>query len=384
MKKINNLIFLFLLFLVSCNNNKKESENIAETLSVDLDKISDVSFSDLFTKMEIVPLETRDESLLSDATKYAYNEKEKCYFVFDNRQQVLFCFDENGKFKFSSAHLKGSGPEEYAIGQDFNYNPFSFTYEILDFPDKINIYDKNLKFIKRLSGIGQGVLAPLCSFMPLNKDMYALYNHDNNDEEDRVYLYDISVDTIKETFHLQRLFNYISNSLQPFTITNSQVYFLPSSFSNTLYRIDLESFSLVPVLNVDYGKKALPENIIENYKKDSKSTLSFFTTGSRDYAYTRDITQNEYIFCIISQYNNNYFRTIYDKNSKKISTFSNFSNNIFLPEPFLLTNNIWYSCTSVSNIDSAINMDYLTEESKLRLSQIKEDDNPVIVKYYLK
>jgi hypothetical protein len=179
MKNLKNLIYLLLIFAVSCNSNKKETDGTTETLSIDIEKASVANFSDLFAKMEIVPLETNDESLLGGLLKWYYNEKENGYFSFDIQQKIMHCI--------------------------------------------------------------------------------------------------------------------LSND-------------------------------------------------------DKKS-------------------------CI----------TLYNKKSKKINSFSSeFSNGITLLQPFWLSNSVWYSYTSASEINSIIDMDYLTAESKLRLSQIQEDDNPVIVKYYLK
>jgi hypothetical protein len=386
MKIFKSLFFLLLIFFVSCNNNKKEAVDTTDTLSIDLDKISSVNFSDLFTKIEIVPLETSDESLLGGRLNWYYNEKENDYFSFDIQQEIMYCFDENGKFKFSSEHLKGAGPGEYAEGSDFSYNPFDSTYEIMDFYGKINKYDREMKFIKHVNKNGGYNVKSY--FIPLNEDMHALYydnsnNYDNG--EDVLYFYSESEDTIKKTIHQQRLINYIHSPCQPFTFTDNQAYLLPPSFSNTLYRLDLDSLLLIPVLNVDYGKKTMTEDIAKNYNNSRESVMDLFHEKSNDYAFTANILQNGNVYCVISMYNQEAPITIYDKNSKKIKSFpSEFSNGIPILHPFLLTDDIWYSCISASSINSAIDMEYLTTESKLRLSQIKEDDNPVIVKYYLK
>jgi hypothetical protein len=175
MKIFKNFVFLLLIFPVSCNSNRKETVDTTETLSIDMDKISDIEFSNLFTKMEIIPLETNEESLLGDDIGYIYNEKENCYFAFDKQQKIMFCFDENGEFKFSSAHLKGAGPGEYSMGQDFNYNPFDSSYEIIEMTGWINKYDKEMKFMKRLNYKPEINL--VTSFISLSKDMYALYNN---------------------------------------------------------------------------------------------------------------------------------------------------------------------------------------------------------------
>jgi hypothetical protein len=314
--------------------------------------------------------------------KFTYNEIEKCYFAFDSQQKIIFCFDENGKFKFSSAHLKGAGPGEYSMGEDFSYNPFDSSYEIIEMTGWINKYDKEMKFMKRLNYKPE--INRVTSSISLSKDIHALYYNSggmSENGEDVLYFYSESEDTIKETIHLKRLVNYINHSsVQPFTLTDNQVSLFPPYFSNTLYTIDLETLSLVPVLNVDYGKKTLTEDIAKNYD-NNEAIAKLYSSG---YVFTWNILQNANMYCVISRDGENYYITLCNKNSKKVSPFSKLSNNIGIIFPFLLTNDVWYNYTSASDINYFIDMEYLTAESKLRLSQIQEDDNPVIVKYYLK
>jgi hypothetical protein len=107
--------------------------------------------------------------------------------------------------------------------------------------------------------------------------------------------------------------------------------------------------------------------------------------GIREYALTYDILQNDNLYFILSRYNTNYYLTFYDKNTKKaVTTSDNFTNGGKMAKLFLLSDTVWYGYVEASDIDSHIVMEYLTEESKQKLSQIKEDDNQVIVKYYLK
>jgi hypothetical protein len=294
MKKFKNLIYLFLVFVVSCHDNKKETDGAIETLSIDVDKISAVDFSELFTEIEIVPLETSEESLLGNSIKYAYNEKLNCYFIFDRQQETLFCFDENGKFQFSSAHLKGSGPGEYINGRDFNYNPFDSTCEIMDIIGRIYKYDEKMQFVRRLND-KERIRHRATSFIPLSEDMYALYDFDGKD--DMLYFYSESEDTIKKTIRLKKLI-FIISSEQPFTFTDNQTCLLPPSFSNTLYRIDLDSLSLVPVFSVDYGKKTMTEDVAKNY--GIEESMNLFRNGSSDgYVFTHKILQNDNMYCVV-------------------------------------------------------------------------------------
>jgi hypothetical protein len=83
--------------------------------------------------------------------------------------------------------------------------------------------------------------------------------------------------------------------------------------------------------------------------------------------------------------NKKIYFSIYDKKIKQTITGNNkLSNGVIIPMFHFISNDILYCIAPASHINSAIDINYLTEKSKMLLPQIQEDDNPIIVKYYLK
>ena len=86
-------VCLCLLLLGSCSD--KQGELGYPVLKVSLNE-QDVSMKDLFSRLEVIPLETNDSSLL------VFPDKVLCrngrYEVFDHKRYALFLFDENGRF----------------------------------------------------------------------------------------------------------------------------------------------------------------------------------------------------------------------------------------------------------------------------------------------
>ncbi|GHT29705.1 hypothetical protein FACS189432_08910 [Bacteroidia bacterium] len=129
----------------------------------------------------------------------------------------------------------------------------------------------------------------------------------------------------------------------------------------------------------------MPEDMLKNFQNTIETVNDVNENGIREYALTYDILQNDNLYFVQSRYNTNFYLTFYDKNTKKtVTTSDKFINGEKMANLFLLSDTVWYGYVDASDIDSYIVMEYLTEESKQKLSQIKEDDNPVIVKYYLK
>jgi hypothetical protein len=111
-------VIIFLTACLSCSDKK----NTEISGLIDLNKIDPVSINDLFESIEVVQLETNAECLIAHATKIIFYDNR--YYVFDVRQQAIFCFDSTGKFVFKIAN-RGQGPEEYLNLEDFNIDSYN-------------------------------------------------------------------------------------------------------------------------------------------------------------------------------------------------------------------------------------------------------------------
>lgn len=90
MKKLLGIFIMMLLFACTPTD-----ENKIPTLSVDLHSPA-VSLEDLFSKVEIIPLETSDSCLLVSIDKIV--NVDGLLYIFDGRRPALYVFDEKGTF----------------------------------------------------------------------------------------------------------------------------------------------------------------------------------------------------------------------------------------------------------------------------------------------
>ena len=79
-------------------------------------KETNTSLFDLFEKVELIPLETTDSSLIKWTSKVRYHAGK--YYVFDEAQSALFIFDDRGSY-INKIHRIGQGPGEYEHIYDF-------------------------------------------------------------------------------------------------------------------------------------------------------------------------------------------------------------------------------------------------------------------------
>ncbi|MDR2835401.1 MAG: 6-bladed beta-propeller [Bacteroidales bacterium] len=377
MKKTVLIIGILLFSFGGCKNQKDVVEGIDSVL-IDFEHASTLDFDAYFSKIEIIPLASNENSLIANCEKLILNENKQSYMIFDYKQGGIFCFDKQGRFLFNSLNKKGEGPEEYSVCFDFVYNTFDSTYEFLDPMGVIQVYDENMNFIKRIKINDKEKFGAIQFFMPISHDIYALYNY--TDENEMLYFYSKSKEKIIKTISLPKIMDFLKLNAAPFSKINDVIFFNSASISNTIYQINPKTLSLLPVM-IDYGNKTLTEEIGKNYNiKESGPTIF----EENKYAFPLKITQNEKAYYILSMWNKKIYFSIYDKKTKQIITGNKFSNDLIITMFNFATNEALYCITVASHINSAIDINYLTEEGKIQLPKIQEDDNPIIVKYYLK
>ena len=148
------LIYLFLCILFcQCKSEEKTSDIITP---IDLKTLSeDVSFYDLFTKAEIIPLEICNSSMLATVDKYEISND--TIYILDRRQHDVFMYDLSGHF-LGRLSRKGNGPGEYPAISDMTINRFTGNVEILSTTGCLMIYSCDLKkfilFIHFIMSVG--------------------------------------------------------------------------------------------------------------------------------------------------------------------------------------------------------------------------------------
>lgn len=81
-----------------------------------MDRSKELSDVDLFEKIELIPLETQDSSLVGRLKKII-TVKDKYYITVDEKH-IVTIFDNNGKYISNSSKMYGNGPGEYMIYSD--------------------------------------------------------------------------------------------------------------------------------------------------------------------------------------------------------------------------------------------------------------------------
>lgn len=104
------LLPIICLLLFSCTSNKPEIDFSIINLSDNVTEVTNLPLSDAVEKVDIVPLETTDESLINDLTLIEVTDN--FIFIYQRKNSEILRFARNGKF-LNKIGRKGQGPGEY-------------------------------------------------------------------------------------------------------------------------------------------------------------------------------------------------------------------------------------------------------------------------------
>lgn len=119
----NFFLLIGILSIIGCSSNKKQSvqNEIQDCMSVinlsgDISKVSSLFLSDAAAKVEVVPLEVTDESMLGDISHLHVTDQD--IWVHQYKDSYIYRFSRTGKFLNKVGKI-GQGPEEYIRIHDF-------------------------------------------------------------------------------------------------------------------------------------------------------------------------------------------------------------------------------------------------------------------------
>ena len=371
-------ILFFFLVLISCQNRPVSKDKTDNKIFIDLEKAAVYEMNNLFSNVQINPIETSDSSLIGNISKLIINKNR--LYVFDKRQKAILTFNMNGKFINKFCRV-GSGPGEYLNIEDCTINSFNNTIMIINgyslssynlngkFIKKTKITDDNIKAIHQIEAINDSTIAILALF-----------------ENQGALLYSTNTEKIIKK---QEIIPKWTRSKIPFNISNrlyrnNNIVIYREGFSNKVYTVNEQGYNLR--YEWDFGKYNFNYNeppLLEVFKKAS-STREI--KSNREYYFNKyaiqfqhNVENKDYIITCF-MHKNKPTTLIYNKISdiykvikgdiSKLMMFSQIdlidSNKIIVVANPTLINMISEKCFS--------------EKNKEIVKNISISDNPVIIR----
>ena len=142
-------IWILISIIVSCDNNSIDNGKLRNNKCVQIEVLGEINhllqIDSIFSGFKAIPLETKNECLISNILKIRICEGKM--FLLDKRNSLMV-FNTSGKFLYTIGKM-GKGPGEYLELRDFDIDKNGNIY-ILDFR-KIHVFNNNGAFVKKFS-----------------------------------------------------------------------------------------------------------------------------------------------------------------------------------------------------------------------------------------
>lgn len=374
---IVQIVFISLSSCIGCSPDlcKRKEKYV---IPVNVDNKCDMSIYDLFSKVEIIPLEVSESSLLHEnISKIIFHNN--MYYVMPVKQNTLFVFDSRGKY-LDQINKHGNGPGEYNELQDFNFNRFTGNLELMSAFGYVNVYDTcGKKFKERLVFPGMPIMH---NFTHLTSNKYLFFSDVR--EDGKIVCYDINEKKIvSEGYDLPKFLFFNTpyhHSFSPFYLCGEQICFV-QGYNGDVFTVE-EDGTLSPRYLWDFGEynfdiSDLEEKPIEYYVKYARTKGSKYVNTFVAYG------ENSSYYMTRFKFENKIYHLVFNKKDESYKVFRTFKENVVC-FPIAVDDDAAYSYVSPKELFFAINPDILDDENKKRYESVTYDSNPIIIKYIFK
>ena len=379
-RKIFILIVIGIVLMSTCKGMKTEDRNI-NVIEIDLDKSKKISFTEWFDSIQIVPLETNDQSLIGNIDKAIFNDD--LIYIFDWKLKSVLIFDNNGKFIKNTSHLRGQGPNEYIHIEQFDIDDLTGNLLILNPPSILLIYDADLELTNKYDMSNN--LWPVMGFKFISNDIILFQNSNRDDDEL------INVFSIKENKVIKKICPIVNGGDAKrmvvtkhnfFYKSNNQLCFIAKFSHNQVFVFDSLKIDFTPKIEFKVKQNQFhTANLLKNQDDSHYRNIRH----SDNYSFIIDINETERCYFSSILYRKNLYFNKYDKETGKNQVVkSQFLEGGTLNLPLAIDNNIFYYITEASYISFFLQDFFLEDKYRKIIENISEDDNPYIIKYFIK
>lgn len=381
-------IYLLLLtwILAACSSQTKEAED--NVLKATL-KETEVSLKDLFSRIEVIPLETNDTALMDHVhrirkvnNKYYILNEDYPGFQYIN----ILVYDAEGNF-LHTIGKKGQGPEEYPwLIYDMDIDAEKDLVYMMSPSGMLYLYRTDGSFVRKMN-MPEGLIYHGMQF--LNSNQLLSWAGGTDIDNDAMCVLD--ADSAKLIKGLWRDHNDPNWDIRKFAYTyQDKIYFTPS-IDRQVYEVTSDSLRIA--YEWDFGE--------DNYDASSvRSRLEGLTiaeknekwdemrrTGGVPYTLLKQGQTNKFYFINVlgilgeideKGYAKNYFSLFYEKATRRSFYFKKTTEGLAI-RPDMMTEEAFYQLIPTEDLELLLPV--LDETEKAKAMKRVEDDNPCLVKF---
>lgn len=385
MKKSFYLLLLTWL-LAACSSQTKETEN--NVLKAAL-KETEVSLKDLFSRIEVIPLETNDTALMDHVhrirkvnNKYYILNEDYPGFQYIN----ILVYDAEGNF-LHTIGKKGQGPEEYPwLIYDMDIDAEKDLVYMMSPSGMLYLYRTDGSFVRKMN-MPEGLIYHGLQF--LNSNQLLSWAGGTDIDNDAMCVLD--ADSAKLIKGLWRDHNDPNWDIIEFTYAyQDKIYFTPS-IDRQVYEVSSDSLRIA--YEWDFGEDNYDASSVRSRlegltiaEKDEKWN-EMRKTGGVPYTLLKQGQTNKYYFTNVlgilgerddKGYANNYFSLFYEKATGRSFYFKKATEGLAI-RPDMTTEEALYQLISTEDLELLLPV--LDETEKAKVMKRVEDDNPCLVKF---
>ena len=385
MKKCFYLLLLTWI-LAACSSQTKETKNNVLKASL---KETEVSLKDLFSRIEVIPLETNDTALMDHVhrirkvnNKYYILNEDYPGFTYIN----ILVYDAEGNF-LHTIGKKGQGPEEYPwLIYDMDIDAEKDLVYMMSPSGMLYLYRTDGSFVRKMN-MPEGLIYHGMQF--LNSNQILSWAGGTDIDNDAMSVLD--ADSAKQIKGLWRDHNDPNWDIIEFTYAyQDKIYFTPS-IDRQVYEVTSDSLRIA--YEWDFGE--------DNYDASSvRSRLEGLTrvdkgkewdemrrTGGVPYTLLKQGQTNKYYFTNVlgilgerddKGYAKNYFSLFYEKATGRSFYFKKTTEGLAI-RPDMTTEEALYQLIPTEDLELLLPV--LDEAEKAKIMKRLEDDNPCLVKF---
>ena len=379
MKKHFYWIMGIILIACACSSAPQQ-ETEGKVYQVDLQKKVN-PFEEIFSKAEIIPLETVDNGLIVYCKKiYPVG---KSLYIHDDWSQNLFAFSQAGKYEFQVGR-KGQGPGEYLNLYDCIVDSASNEISVLESYGRVLQYDLTGKHKNTFELPAR---PNYYSIEALSHDCLVTWSALEASDNSVLVLNKENGETLNAYWKDDRMFN--QQQMSPFYSYDGKTYF-GVALRQQVYEVRKDTLALAYVW--DFGKDNISEERLKFYldieHPSERNNKILNDMGTPLLPFTIEEQKQNHQYCYVSLrlemgVRPDLTHVFYDKKKKKALVFDHLDGKeckmnqpLYFGEDYLLTDVLYDDREKFKSI--------LPESEYQKLKSMLEDDNPCLLKLYFK
>ena len=385
MKKCFYLLLLTWILAACSSQTKETGDNVLKATL----KETEVSLKDLFSRIEVIPLETNDTALMDHVlrirkvnNKYYILNEDYPGFQYIN----ILVYDAEGNF-LHTIGKKGQGPEEYPwLIYDMDIDAEKDLVYMMSPSGMLYLYRTDGSFVRKMN-MPEGLIYHGLQF--LNSNQLLSWAGGTDIDNDAMCVLD--ADSAKLIKGLWRDHNDPNWDIIEFTYAyQDKIYFTPS-IDRQVYEVTSDSLRIA--YEWDFGEDNYDASSVRSRlegltiaEKDEKWN-EMRKTGGVPYTLLKQGQTNKYYFTNVlgilgeideKGYAKNYFSLFYEKATGRSFYFKKTTEGLAI-RPDMTTEEALYQLIPTEDLELLLPV--LDETEKAKVMKRVEDDNPCLVKF---